>query len=206
MGTLFSSDDKSRIAAAVTGAESRTEGELVVVVAKRSDDYAQRRALFAVAFMVLSGYALLLAWPELPARILLLLSGVAALAGYALTASPPLLRLVVPRSVRAFRVDARAKRLFVEEGVMETRERSGVLLYLSEIEHRVEILADAGIHARVEEGFWEHEVAAIVDAIRRRDATEGLLASIERIGARLAEAFPRTTPRENQLDDAIRER
>jgi putative membrane protein len=206
VASLFSAEDKARIQAAVAEAEAETEGELVVVVARRSDDYAELRGLFALAFMTLVGYALHHLVPEFSARWLLGAMGFFALLGYALSGAPPLLRLLVPASVRAARVDAHAKRVFVEEGVIETRERSGVLIYVAEAEHRVEILADAGIHARVEAGFWDDEVRAIVAQVRRGEATAGLLASIGRIGEALAASFPRRGPRENQLDDAPRER
>lgn len=203
---IFGTEEKARIQAAVTAAEARTEGELVVVVARRSDDYAARRGLFALAFMTLVAYALHHLFHDFAGDWLVGAMGFLALAGFALSAAPPLLRLLIPRAVRAERVDARAKQLFVEEGVMETRERSGVLIYLSEAEHQVEILADAGVFGRVEEGVWEGEVERIVAAVREGRAADGLVESIERLGGLLEEAFPRTEPRENQLGDELRER
>jgi putative membrane protein len=206
MPSLFSAEDKARIQAAVAAAEAETEGELVVVVSRRADDYAELRGVFALAFMTLVGYALHHLVPAFSERWLLGAMGFLALFGYALSGAPPLLRLLVPASVRAARVDAHAKRVFVEEGVMETRERSGVLIYLAEAEHRVEILADAGIHARVAQGLWDGEVRAIVASVRRGEAAEGLIASIGRIGEALVEQFPRRGPRENQLEEELRER
>lgn len=202
---LFNEADKARIAAAVREAEAHTEGEIVVVVAKRSDDYAAIRGLVALAFMTLAAYAIRRLAPALDEGWIVSSMGFIALLGYALTGLPMLLRAVVPRALRAARVDDRAKQVFLEEGVTETRERSGVLVYLSEAEHRVEILADAGIHARAPEGHWEREVEAIVGALRRGEATEGLVQSIARLGELLAEAFPPVSA-DNQLGDELRER
>lgn len=206
MASLFSDEEKARVEAAVKDAEARTEGELVVVVSRRSDDYAEVRALLGFACAMIAAFAAGRVASGIDAVLLVSIAGIVGVLGYLLGGLSPLLRLFAPRSLREAKVDARTKQLFVEEGVMETRGRSGVLIHLSEAEHLVEILADAGIHARVEPGHWAREVEALTAAIAQGSAADGLVESIGRIGALLAETFPRTEPPENQLDDALRER
>lgn len=84
----------------------------------------------------------------------------------------------------------RAARLFLEYGVDQTREATGILLYIQLLDHQLEILADRGIAGRVPQAVWEdicHATEADFAAGRYRD---GLVSAIGRISALLAEHFP----------------
>jgi putative membrane protein len=116
---------------------------------------------------------------------------------------PAVLRRLVPRSVRTRAVDARAKQVFLDRGVTETRDRSGVLVFVSRLEHRVEILADKGIHERVGVEGWKRHVDSIVSAIASDRTVDGLLEAIEAIGTELAEHFPRRPDDINELADTV---
>ena len=201
---LLSADEKQRIELAVAAAEQRTAGELVVVVAKSSHDYASFRAGLAASLTValaleaaqlfeLATWFLLLA--QLPAGALL----------YALLGHSPWVRWVVPKAVREEAVHQRALSAFVANGVANTRDRSGVLVFLSEAEHRAVILADRGINDRVAPDEWQADIEILVRALRNREAAQGLLSVVERIGALLAESFPPRPDDENELTNAVRE-
>ena len=113
------------------------------------------------------------------------------------------LRGIVPEPVAAATVHARALQLFVERGIHETRDRSGVLILVSELERRVEILADRGIHERVEAGEWQRDVDELVSSIRGGHAADGVVAVVERIGGLLAQSFPPRADDENELPDEV---
>ncbi len=202
---LLSDDEKNQIAEAVAHAEKSTAGELVVVLTARSDTYAIWRAGLAGSLSValmLEAYYMLHGWPawvffvmQLPLAMLL----------YGVFGSGVLLRLVVPKNALARLVEERALAAFLEAGVTETRDRSGVLIFLSEAERRAVILADRGIHERVASDEWQKDVDSLVTAIAAGRPAAGLLTAVERIGSILAESFP---PREddfNELPDAVRE-
>jgi uncharacterized membrane protein len=95
----------------------------------------------------------------------------------------------------------RAKQLFAAEGIWNTEENNGVLVYVLLAEHKVEIVADRGIDRRVEAGTWQ----AIVDLMdaRFRDGRfeEGALAGIEAVGGVLERHFPAQGERRNELGD-----
>ena len=115
------------------------------------------------------------------------------------------LRAIVPRQVQAEAVRARSRQVFVDHGVTETRERSGVLLFLSEAERRVELIADRGIHERVGAELWQALVDDVVAAIRGGQARVGLTRAVDAIGARLAQHFPPSPEDTNELPDAPRQ-
>jgi putative membrane protein len=121
-----------------------------------------------------------------------------------LTGASAVTRRLVPARLQREAVLARAEQAFIEQGVTETRDRSGVLLFLSETEHRLELLADRGIHERVGSEVWQALVDDVVGAIRKGQAASGLTRAIDAIGARLAEHFPPSADDVNELPDAPR--
>jgi len=204
MAGLLSEDDERQIAERVAVAERNTAGEIVVTLAERSSTYARER--MSVSF-VMTLLIALLSYELVPAlHVLWILCGQAPLMafGWWLTGRASIVRVLVPEAGRREAVNARAKQLFVEQGVTETRQRSGVLLYLSEAEHRVELLADRGIHERVGAAAWQRTVDAVVSAIRTGQPREGLLHAVDAIGAALAEHFPPAADDINELPDAPR--
>jgi putative membrane protein len=203
---LLNETESERVAEAVARAEKNTAGELVVVVTDRSDDYGLIRAALSLLLSLGVTQEAHYLWPEQPFRYLLLLLAAVCSGLYWLLGHGPLVRLIVPEARRAKRVNQRALQAFAEEGVSNTRDRSGVLVFLSEAEHRVVLLADPGIDARVDKDEWQSDGDSLVAAIERGEAGQGLVVAIERIGGILAEAFPPRANDENELPDEVRRR
>ena len=102
-------------------------------------------------------------------------------------------------------VRLQAYRAFVEEEVFATRDRTGILIFISVFEHRVEVLADKGINAVVADGVWSEVVSMIVRGIKDETLTDGLLAGIERCGQILHDhGVDIRTPDPNELPDDLR--
>jgi putative membrane protein len=106
----------------------------------------------------------------------------------------------------AMKVRFRAERAFYEEGLHRTREATGVLIFLSLLERRVQVLADRAIDERVPPGTWDGLVEQIVAGVRAGRPTEALCGAITRCGALLAPHFPvRGEDNPNELpDDLVR--
>jgi putative membrane protein len=202
---LFSASQQKAIATAIERVERSTSGELVVVHTARSHDYGFIRSSFAFLLSVL--LLDVTHWLHPGLHLSWLLFGQIALAAtlYALSGVGPLLRVLVPRSVQAERCLERAVRAMLEQGVIETRDRSGVLIFLSEAEHRVVILADKGINDRVEPGEWDRDVDVLVQALKQGQAADGLLSVVDRIGQLLVQSFPPRADDANELSNAPRQ-
>lgn len=202
---MFSEAENQQVADLVRDVEARTSGEVAVVWTRRADDYVLYRGLWS---LVIGG--LLVA--ELAARDVVSwgvwLPGLTVLAAvllYVTLGIGPVLRWLVPSDVQNERVHRRAQVAFLEFGVTETAARSGVLLFVSELEHRVEVIADRGITERVEAGMWQSVVDELISALRAGQATAGILRAIERIGAVLEAEFPVRDGDRNELGDAPRQ-
>ena len=116
---------------------------------------------------------------------------------------PAVRMAMTPGATKARRVRRRATELFRIGAESRTRAATGVLLYLSLAERRAEIVAERGIHARVAPEEWGQAMAALVRELRAGRPGEGMAAAVERIGAVLAEHFPRSADDTNELPDRL---
>ncbi len=189
---LFTQADRDAIAAAVRAAEEHTAGEIVPVVLEASDEYevatwraAALGALIAslAAAVVYGGAGLwstfIVAWIALPATL------GATVAALLVNLWPGLRRAIIGREIITRRTERRARQAFLEEEVFRTRDRTGILIFLSLFEHQVVVLGDSGINARVAQEEWQDVVNGIVAGMRRGTPGPALVEAIERCGALL---------------------
>ncbi|MBK6846134.1 MAG: hypothetical protein IPG96_00830 [Proteobacteria bacterium] len=203
---LLAVEEARRVEEAVAAAEARTAGEIVVVVRPRSEGYEGARALLAGLWTLMAAAAAAAYLPWHVDPVWLVLAQLPALAlAWSLAGWAPLLRTALPPGRAARAVHARALAAFAEHGVHRTRDRCGLLIFVSELERRVEILADEAIHQRVGASGWAQQVEQLVAAVRAGRPGDGLVAVIEQIGTILAEHFPRRADDTNELPDAPRQ-
>src|ERR687886_2688491 len=184
-----SAEDRERIAAAVRAAEARTAGEIVVVLARRSDDYRFVPLLWAALAGLFVPFPLI--WlTRLPALHIQLIA-LAAFVILALALSHPAVKLAaVPGALKRHTAHRAAVEQFLARNLHVTAERTGVLIFASLAERYAEVIADQGIASRVSPAVWDEAVAALIAEARAGRVAEGILRAIERVGAVLAEHFP----------------
>ena len=85
---------------------------------------------------------------------------------------------------------ARAIELFSRLRVWDTEHNSGVLIYLLLADHDIEIVADRGISARVDQREWEQITHTMEQAFRAGQFEQGALTGIRAITTLLAHHFP----------------
>lgn len=86
---------------------------------------------------------------------------------------------------------ARANEVFAQLRVWDTAENNGVLVYLLLADHRIEIVADRGLAARVSEGQWRGVCQLMEERLGAGDAEAAVLAGVEAITGLIAAHFPR---------------
>lgn len=222
MAIRLTEQDHDRVTAAVAEAERNSSGEIVTIVAPRSDAYHDVGLHYAVLSMLLVpglvalapqgwldwGASLLLGWNAEPGRDQAMLWLFAALAlafllvRYAL-AWLPLRMALTPRRTKRRRVHRRAIELFRTSCELKTRGRTGVLIYLSLAEHRAEIVADKAIADQVEPEVWGAAMAALVDEAKAGRPGEGMAKAVEMVGTVLAPILPPTDDNPNELPDRL---
>ena len=227
---ILTRDDLAGIEAAVRAAEARTTGEIYCVLAEESSDYHATPLAWAAGVALLAPAILLLFGVEVTAPELrmfggwtadqveavgeataraaltgaLLLQGLLFLATLFIVAIPPVRRALTPRGMKRDRVRMRAEEQFLSKNLHATRERTGVLIYVSAAERMAELIADEAVHAQAPDGVWDRAMAALTAGLKRRRAAEGFIAAIGLCADVLAERFPaRPGDNPNELPDAV---
>jgi uncharacterized membrane protein len=98
----------------------------------------------------------------------------------------------------------RARQVFAAQGVWNTEENNGVLVYLLLADRRVEIIADRGIHARVPAGEWQEICRMMERHFHEGRFSEGAIAGVHAVSGLLARHFPAAGERVNELADRPR--
>jgi uncharacterized membrane protein len=93
--------------------------------------------------------------------------------------------------------------VFTELDMHRTRERNGVLIYVSVVDRHIAVIGDAGINARVPEGFWKDVVALLKLHFAAGRQSEGLCEAVHMVGAKLAAYFPLRADDTNELPNDI---
>ena len=194
--------DRAQISAEIRAAESRTAGEIYVVIDREAHAY------WAVPMLWASLIALLMPWPlhllTYWATTTILVTQVLTFVAVSLLASHPALHFrLVPRFLAADRARRMAQAQFMAHGVHLTENRTGVLIYVAIVDRRVEIVADAGINSKVAQSEWDELADQVANSARVNRLLDGLLLGVRRAGILLAEHFPRSIDDRNELPDSV---
>jgi putative membrane protein len=222
MPNYLTADDHKRVSDAVAAAEARTAGEIVTVVADRSDGYSDVAFAWAMlaSFTALALFAMFpqlilgkLEWAmggwnhEWTHRELLGIATALAIAKFLgvwlIQLWQPLKFFLVPPPIKTARALGRAIDLFKVGAERRTHGRTGILIYLSMREHRAEIVADEAIASKVPPETWGEAMAAMLVHIKDGRVADGMIAAVDRVGAVLAEHFPRAGDDTNELPDRL---
>lgn len=209
--------DRNRIQAAVAQAESGTSGEIVACVMPSSDSYGigylRAAILFALlgtvaaAFVVRSYTGWGLVWLFSPLGFASFMMACGVLGAVTTLLWPAFRRWMVGAARLKRMVRLQAYRAFVSEEVFRTRERTGILIFVSIFEHRVEVLADEGISSVVEAGAWNGVVDGLVRELRAGRFADGFVHAVAACGNILQNAGVVRAPDDNdELSNDLRVR
>lgn len=218
----LSETDHERVSAAVAAAEARSDGEIVTIVAPRSDAYHDVGLHYAVLLMLFvpvwfavvpQGWidwavGAFLGWGAELSRPLVMTYmfvklALAFLLVWLLFKWMKLRMALTPKGTKNRRVRRRAVELFRVAAERRTKGRTGILLYLSLLERRAEIVADEAIHSKVELEVWGEAMAALIAEVKAGRPGEGMARAVEKIGDVLAACLPASHENPNELPDRL---
>jgi len=188
----FTETELTQIREAVDAAETTTAGEIVPVIIRNSGQYGEAvwRAASLCGVLSLVGVMLVfqlydgwgLTWLYAGWGVAVVAT-VAGTIGALVTAYVPAVkRMLTPTDLLARKVHRRAMQAFVEEEVFNTKDRTGILIFISTLEHRIEVLGDVGINELVEPDDWIAIVERIREGIRDDRVADGLVEAIGMCG------------------------
>ncbi len=195
--SILTDSDLDRIKEAVSSAEKQTSGEIVPYIVQQSDSHevaiwrgAGLFALLAYAIILcvrwFSGWGGgVIAEGFLPILFMVIMAGIGGFIVYLIPAAK---RKLAGRVRLTLATHRRALQAFVEKEVFSTRERTGILLFVSLLEHRIEVIGDTGINAKVDQDDWVEIVGIIQKRIKAGELAEGLVEGIQQCGHLLEKA------------------
>lgn len=226
---FFTEEEIKTIQGAIAAAEAGTSGEIVPMVVDRSDSYREAEVLgtvlvsgiLALALEVgLQAYQLSAAgtdWTQggLETALILHATSVWTYIPLVFVLFFPmrlifrkfdrLKLLFVGRRRLAEAVRERAVRAFYEKGLYRTRDETGVLIFMSLLEHKVWILGDRGINRNIPQHSWHALAGELSKGLREGRACEALCSVIASCGEELSRHFPgKADDRDELNNDLIR--
>ncbi|MBN1835605.1 MAG: hypothetical protein JW820_07125 [Spirochaetales bacterium] len=210
---FLSAAERSRVEACVREVESATSGEIVPMVVSASYHYPMAPMLGALILGLLiaggatAGIGVRRAWEGFGLLDLWLFPAVFSVSFLLLheliKRVPGLKRLLITSREIDEEVQEAALTSFYRQRLNDTRDKTGILIYVSVFERRAVVLADEGINAKVDPQTWQEVVKIVTAGIRRRSQGDGLCQAVRRCGELVQERFPRKPDDTNELRNLI---
>ncbi|QEN03697.1 TPM domain-containing protein [Thiospirochaeta perfilievii] len=214
----LSEDDLKSIKNSVTQAEKGTSGEISTAIIEESSDYA----FYELAFSIVVGAIYFVMFLLFSSRVeawfsrffwdykniyftiftgfsIFFVIGIT----YIISNIPAVDRLIIPKSVITKSVYNRALRHFIESETCYTKDRTGVLIFISIMERRVILLADKGINEKIDQSRWSGIVDSLISGIKVKSYTSSITGAVKDIGDILSKEFPIKSDDINELSDDI---
>ncbi len=198
----FTDQNKKRIEEAVAKAEMGSYGEVVPCVVAQSSQY-EEASTKAFLYSVL-GMAILLMiyetrkdiWlPEsalaVPMLVTLILLSTGLFFHFFIHFVPSLKRKLLGTERMMLATSRHAKVMFLENEVFQTKNRTGILIFISLFEHQVHVMADKGLAGQVSQDQWNEVVNIIISGIKHGRPSDGIIEGIEKCGEILRKFSPK---------------
>jgi len=180
---FFSEEQKERIVEATRKAESRTIGEIVVLVAESSGRHHDIEVISGLGLSAVISLPLAASAAHGAFWIWVILTAVLFPVGYLFFARAQAitLRLVADQRIDEA-VSNHARQTFQAHGLDKAKRRTGVLFYISLLERRVVVFADQGIFGKITQKTLDQYASDVATGIKDGAACEALIKAITGIG------------------------
>jgi putative membrane protein len=201
---FFTAQEKEEISRTIQSLETRTSGEVAVILVDQSDPYPEGEFLGGILIGGLPAFLVALWFFQGQIWFLIPLHFFFFLPLYFLFQKIPVLKtpfLGARRKEAAVR--RRALQAFYEKGLHKTHLNTGVLFFLSLLERKVWVLADKGIYEKITPETLNQFAGQVSAGVREQQAGQALVQAIQGVGNLLAEHFPITPGDMDELPDEV---
>jgi putative membrane protein len=201
---FFTEEERERIRVAAIQAESQTIGEIATVVVDQSSEYREAELMGGivtaslVSLIITGVFFHASVWSFIPFAFILFFP-----CRILFRRVPELKGVFVGRRRKEAAVRDRAVRTFYDKGLYRTKANTGVLFFLSLFERKVWVLADKGIHGKMQQPTLDTFAAMVSKGIRDGRACEALMEAIMGIGELLAQYYPISDADTNELPNEV---
>jgi putative membrane protein len=202
--TKFDHAAGEALAQAIRDIEKETDAEIVIAVRARSGIYSHADylcgaivALIGLLFVLFSPFEFHTYWVPIDVTLLFIAGA------FLSTRSNFIRRLLTTKDFRAKAARTGAAAMFYEAGIANTSAENGLLIYLSLLERRLEVIADRGVLKALPALKWNNSVFEL-KRVGRSPEAENLIKAVRDLGRVLAEHMPATGENPNELPDGPR--
>jgi putative membrane protein len=201
----LSEASKQALTAAVEDIERSSAAEVVVAIREKSGSMLQSDllagclgGLLTLGFLLFSPFVFSL-------EAILLDTFVFGLLACLVSSRLPGLRFyLTPRRLAEESVQRAARAEFFDAHISETRERTGILVYVSQTERLAEVLADSGVRNAVDIASWEAGVRRIRYVAAHVREGAALAEAVRELREVLALCLPRQADDVDELSNVVR--
>ncbi|MFC2133438.1 TPM domain-containing protein [Bacteroidota bacterium] len=212
LSKYFSDADFEEIKQKVKEAESQISGEIVPVIVEKCDSYnvAVYRAAIAGIFIAFITLIIIDRYiPEFaiydPVWYFIFAAAGGSTAALLTYFISPMQRLFLGDKIIDRTTQQHAELFFISEQVFNTRQRTGILIFIALWERKVIIRADTGISSVVNQEKWDDLIQIILTSIKKETILRGILSAIEKCGSIVKEhGFHISPDDENELSNELR--
>jgi len=202
--SYLSEASKLALTAAVESIEGQSSAEVVIAVRARSGSMLHTDLLagclgagLTLSFLLFSRYSF-----SLEAILFdTVLFGV--LSALLCSRWPALRYRLTPRALADESVQRAARAAFFDSHIADTRERTGILVYVSQTERTAEVLADSGVRNAVDVAAWDACVRRIQHTVAEAQDGVALAQSVRELSAVLSTCLPRQADDIDELSNAV---
>lgn len=201
---FFTDEEKARIKETIQKVESITIGEVAVMVADSSSQYAKAEVIGGIiagsfiSLILTDIYFHSSLWVYIPLSFLLLFLSMPVFKKL-----PELKLPFIGLKNKEAAVREGAIHAFYEKGLYKTKQNTGVLFFLSLLERKVWIIADKGIYEKIEQETLNRFAKTISKGVKEGRACDALCSVMKDVGDMLATHFPITPDDINELSDEV---
>ena len=202
--TFFTKEEKERLKKTTIDVESRTIGEIAIMVVDHSSQYTETEIIGGVflgsivSLIVTDLYFHASVWFFIPFAFLFFFPS-----RLFFQKAPWLKRVFVGKKRKEKAVKERALKAFYEKGLYKTKENTGVLFFLSLLERKVWVLADKGIHSKIHQNTLNKFANIVTKGIKEGRACDALIEAIQGAGEMLAQHYPTKAGDVDELSDEV---
>ncbi len=210
---FLSEKDKERIIESVKEVEKTTSGEIVPMIVSTSYHYPLADVLGALSLSAIVAVLVTLyvsyakSWEGFSIYDLWTFPGVFSVSFlvffFVVKFVLPVKRLFISKEEMKEEVEEAALTSFYKKGLGNTRDKTGVLIYISVFERMAYVLADEGINAKVNPEVWNDVVNLVIRGIKERRPADGIIEAVKLCGELLRDNFPIKPDDTDELENLI---
>lgn len=197
--SFLDSKGAEQIEQKVRQAETKTQAEIVPMIVRSSST----KGFLPFQIFLLCAVVILLFFRDLPYFGAFIALAAAFPFSILLAQIPVVQRWLIPKEDQIQDVYHRAHFEFFEKKLSGTKQKTGVLIFVSLVEHRCIILADETIAKEVVDETWEKAVQLLLEGIRSKKASEGFCKAIDFCSDILSQKFPAQRNNEDEIENHL---